>query len=172
MRNIRRLAPYVDITDGRAPSNPDLLVRLGVRETCFQQLSKYGLATTIAQYYGLVQDGLLEAVHLFEGIKRPLMHGDDKNADKAVLVYSWRPEVDFEWDGSQQEGWPVERIPPLGRVFVVLVRPEPDPKEYSGVGKVLGSIDKWNWVKEDPNLAGAPVDWAERYDRKVWSRAI
>jgi len=33
-----------------------------------------------------VQDGLLEAIHLFRGLKRPLMHGDDKEADKSVLV--------------------------------------------------------------------------------------
>lgn len=172
MRDIKGLAPYVDVTEGRAPSNPDVLIKLGVREASFQQLSKYALATTIAQYYGLVQDELLSAVHLFEGIKRPLMHGDDKNVDKTVLVYSWCPEVDFEWEGSRFDGSAVRRVPPPGRAFVVLVRPEPAPKDYPEVATIFGSIEKWNWVKEDPNLAGAPVDWAERYDRKSWSRAI
>jgi hypothetical protein len=172
MRNIRRIGPYVDFTEARAPSDSNLFVKLGVRETCFQQLSKYMLASTIAQYYGLVQDRLLSAVHFFEGIKRPLMHGDDKNVDKTVLVYSWRPEVDFEWEGSPFEGEVVERVPPQGRVFVVLVRPEVDPEEHLGVGKIFGSIEKWNWVKEDAALTGAPTELNDRYVRRVWSRAI
>src|SRR6185437_15030227 len=101
---------------------------------------------------------------------RPLMHGEDKDVDKRVLVYSWRPEVDYEWEGSPFDGWSVGRIQPLGRVFVVLVRPELDPIEYQGIGRVSGSIEKWNWVREAPNLAGAPVDWEDRYDKKIWSR--
>lgn len=130
MRNILRVGPYADVTEARSPSESDLIVKLGVRETCFQQLSKYALATTIAQYYGLVQDGLLNATHLFEGIKRPLMHGDDKNVDETVLVYSWRPAFDYQWEGYQNEGNAIKRIPPVGRVFVVLVRPEADPKDH------------------------------------------
>lgn len=95
MRPIQRVGPYVDITEARDPLNPALVVKLGLRGDSFQQNVRNALSTTIAQYYGIVQDGLLEAIHLFKGLKRPLMHGDDKGADKSVLVYSWRPEFDY-----------------------------------------------------------------------------
>ncbi len=58
------------------------------------------------------------------------------------------------------------------RVFVVLVREERQPNEFPGVGSVFGSIEKWNWVKEDPALPHAPIDWGERYATKLWSRNV
>jgi hypothetical protein len=170
MRDIQRVGPYVDIVEGRSPADPSLKIKLGLGGASFQQNLRLGLATYIAQYYGVVQDCMLNAVHLFRGLKRPLMDGDDEDADKNVLVFSWRPDADFVWEGSRFDGHVSERIPPLGRVFVVLVRPESQLISYPGVGTVFGSIEKWNWVKEDPSLAGAPVDWNQRYDKKLWSR--
>jgi hypothetical protein len=169
MRNIQRVGPYADIVEGRSPEDPASKVKLGLGEASFQQDLRLGLRTTVAQYYGLVQDYLLSAVHLFQGLKRPLMDGNDKEADKSVLVYSWRPETDFIWTGSPFDGRVCQMVPPSGRVFVVLVRPEPQPVDHPGVGRVVGSIEKWNWVKEDPSLSSAPVDWNQRYDRKLWS---
>jgi hypothetical protein len=52
-----------------------------------------------------------------------------------------------------------------GRVFVVLVREEPPNTE-----NVIGSIERWNWVEEDTDLPGAPLEWSERYEEKLWSR--
>jgi len=170
MRNIQRVGPYADIVEGRSADDPTLMVKIGLGEASFQQDMRFGLRTTIAQYYGLVQDYLSSAVHLFQGLKRPLMDGNDKKADKSVLVYSWRPETDFIWTGSPFDGRLCQMVPPEGRVFVVLVRPETNPADYSGVGRVLGSIEKWNWVKEDPFLPSAPVEWKQRYDKKLWSR--
>src|SRR5260370_29190053 len=91
------------------------------------------------------------------GSRRPLLHGDEKDADKSVLVYSWRSEVDYVWPGSRFDGKPVVKTPPPNRVFVVLVREERQPNEFPGVGAVFGSIEKWNWVKEDPALPHAPI---------------
>ncbi|MFZ3212372.1 MAG: hypothetical protein WA188_12740 [Terriglobales bacterium] len=172
MRPIQRVGPYVDITEARDPLNPALVVKLGLRGDSFQQSVRSALATTIAQYYGIVQDGLLNAIHLFKGLKRPLMHGDDKEADKSVLVYSWRPEFDCVWTGSQFDGNAIRKTPPPNRVFVVLVREEKQPNAYEGVGSVLGSIEKWNWIKEDPALPHAPIDWQERYGTRLWSRSL
>lgn len=170
MKAIQRIGQYVDIVEARDPLNSALVVKLGLREDSFQQNVENALATTVAQYYGIVQDGLLNAVHLFKGLKRPLLHGDDKQADKSIIVYSWRPEIDYVWVGSRFDGKPVQKTPPPNRVFVVLVREEREPNVYATVGSVFGSIEKWNWVKEDPALPHAPIEWQQRYEAKIWSR--
>jgi hypothetical protein len=172
MKGIQRIGPYVDIVEARDPGNPVLVVKLGLRQDGFQQNMENALATTVAQYYGIVQDGLLKAVHLFKGLKRKLVHGDDKDADKNVLVYSWRSQVDYVWVGSRFKGKPVLKTPPPNRVFVVLVREQKQPNEYADVGSIYGSIEKWNWVKEDPFLPHAPIHWRERYAEKIWSREL
>jgi len=141
------------------------VVKLGLREESFQQILHHNLNSLIAQYYGMVQDGLLNAMHAFKGLKRPLMLGDDMQADQGVVVYSWRPQFDFFWSGSRFEGEPIRKTPPPGRVFVVLTREEAQPNEFS----VFGSIERWNWIKEDPNLPHAPVEWSERYGTHLWS---
>jgi hypothetical protein len=156
--------------EGRSLGSEALVVNLGLRSDSFGQVLHHNLFTMVAQYYGIVQDGMLSAIHAFSGLKRPLMHGDDKDADKSVVVYSWRPAVDFVWTGSRLDGHPIEKTPPPGRVFVVLVREEKQPNRYEGVGDIWGSIERWNWVKEDPVLPQAPVDWKDRYGRKLWSR--
>lgn len=170
MRAIQRVGPYVDIVEAYDPENSALVVKLGLREDSFQQNVENALATTIAQYYGIVQDGLLNAVHLFRGLKRRLLLDDDTEADKNVLIYTWRPEVDYVWVGSRFDGKPVLKVPPADRVFVVLIREEKQPNEYAGVGPIFGSIEKWNWVKEDPSLPHAPIEWRDRYTEKIWSR--
>lgn len=170
MRAIRPLGPYRDVTEAYAPDNPLSVGYLGVREDSFKQVLHQNLFTTVAQYYGIVQDGMLEAIHLFRGLKRPLMHGDDKEADKNVLVYSWRPQVDCVWSPSRFDGNVILRPAPRGEVFVVLVREEKQPEQYPGCGSIVGSIEKWNWIKEDPLLPHAPIDWQARYGDKLWSR--
>lgn len=170
MRAIRPIGPYRDVTEARAPDNPLSVVTLGLRQDSFEQVLHHNLFTAVAQYYGIVQDGLLNAVHLFKGLKRPLMHGDDKEADKSVLVYSWCPTADCVWSPSRFDGNVILRPPPPARVFVVLVREEKQPNEYAGIEPILGSIEKWNWVKEDNMLRQAPVDWEQRYGEKLWSR--
>lgn len=134
-------------------------MKLGIRTASFQQYADRSLASAISQYYGIVQDDLMLARHLFRGLKRPLLHGGDQHADQDVLVYSWRSTVDYKWVGTPQRGHP-ERMnpPPKDQVFVVLVR-----EEKSNEHDILGSIERWNWVREDPDLPHAPVEWQERY---------
>jgi hypothetical protein len=172
MRTIQPVGPYRDIVEARSPLDPLLAVLVGLREDSFSPVLHHNLSTAVAQYYGIVQHELFHAVHAFKGLNRPLMDGEDMAADKRIVIYSWRPQKDYVWIGGQFGGKPVEKVPPRGRVFVVLVREEPGPNEYAGVGKVFGSIEKWNWVKEDPQLLQAPIEWQERYTSKLWSREI
>ncbi len=172
MKDIQRVGPYLDIVEARDPLNKALVVKVGLRGDSFQQSVQNGLKTVVAQYFGIVQDGLLDAMHCFEGLKRNLMHGDNTEVGGSVLVYSWRPEKDWIWSGSRFDGKPVAVNPPPKRVLVALVRREEQPNEYSGVGSVFGSIERWNWVKEDPLLPHAPVNWEIRYGTKLWSRSV
>ena len=142
------------------------MIRLGVRKDTFKVYADRGINSAIAQYYAMVQEGITLAQHMFRGLKRPLMHGDNTNADQNVLVYSWRSSIDAEWTGSKNSGHLVViPNPPVGRVFVVLAREEPQ-NEHG----IVGSIERWNWVREDPTLPHAPVDWQERYGQLLWSR--
>ena len=141
-------------------------VRLGVHKETFQRLRDFGGATPIAQYYGLVQQGLIYAdiAHLFRGVNRPLMDGDNEEADKHILIYSWVPQCDWEWDRSTSR--PVRRSPPANRVFAVQARQYVTPDEHGAVGAVL----HWSWIAEDRVLRAAPVNWDSRYTEKIWTK--
>jgi hypothetical protein len=168
MRSIQRAGLYKDTVDAPSPQDAALIIKFGARKEIFQEYARRGQRSAIAQYYGIVQDGLILARHAFRGLRRPLMLGGDMHADETVLVYTWRSEVDYEWAGTPQYGRPQPiSPPPAGRVFVVLVREE-EPDENG----VFGSIEKWNWVREDPRLRHAPVDWEQRYGTRLWSRDI
>ena len=95
---------------------------------------------------------------------RPLAVGDDMNADKSVLVYTWTPPYDFGLVGGRFAA-DIERYPPNpGKVFAVLIRQE------SRDDGVCGSIEHWSWIREARELSGAPVDWENRHEQKIWSR--
>lgn len=166
MRDFQGRGPYRDVIVAPSPSAPNNAVRLGLGADSIALFGYYG-KTAIAQYYGLVQEGIQEAAHCFRGVNRPMLDGDDKEADQRIVVYSWVPVSDYVWTGDQWSGGPAPRVPMLGKgkVFVVLVK-ECQPDKHG----VSGSIERWNWVREDPILAQAPVGWNERYSERLWSR--
>jgi len=166
MRDLKGAGPYRDLVDAPSPEAPEHTIKLGIRLDTFQQYERRGLFTAIAQYYGIVQDGLMLARHCFRGLKRPLMLGNDVDADRSVLIYTWRSLNDYEWAGSPQYGRPQPMHPaPAGKTFVVLVRQEA-PDSYG----IAGTIEHWNWVRQDPHLPDAPVKWRDRYESMLWSR--
>jgi hypothetical protein len=170
MKTIEPVGPYVDIIEARSPENPVSVVKVGARIDSFQGLVQQHLFTTVAQCYGIVQDGILDARHAFMGLNRPLMHEGDMEADRNVIAYSWRPKKDYIWTRGRFDGSPIPKNPPPNRVFVVLVRQEKEPNIYPGFGAIFGSVERWNWVMEAPDLSCAPVDWQNRYKQKLWSR--
>ena len=158
--------PYWDIVTALSPDQEET-IRFGVQYDTVKSVVREKLSTVVAQYYGIVQEGLQNASHLFRGLKRPLFHEGDSEADGSVLIYSWRPKVDYVWAGSPYNGTPRPKSQVPGRVFVVLVR-KTDQAEYN----VVGNIEHWNWVEEDSKLENAPVDWPDRYIEKLWSREL
>src|SRR5205809_768208 len=106
-REFRPIGIYADVTDAPSPIDPKRTVKLGVRSSTFRVYWQRRLTTAIAQYYGIVQDRMASAKHLFQGLRRPLMLEADENADQAVLVYTWRPLYDVIWGGSPFDGSPI-----------------------------------------------------------------
>jgi len=173
VRDVQPIGPYKDVVRMPSPTDSDKLLRsetfvqMGVQVDTFRKLLEFGLATAIAQYYGNVQEGLAfadDVVHLFKGLERPLMHESNMQADRDMLMYSWVPRRDWEWDRSTQ--MPKARTPAPNRVFTVTVRPFPQEDEY----RVAGIVLHWGWKDEDSMLRGAPVDPKERFSTKVWSK--
>jgi len=131
-----------------------------------------GWITPLAQFYGIVQEGLIVAEHAFRGLNRPMRYEENMEADQSIVVYAWAARNDYEWLGppySNGEPTPKPALP--GRIFVVLVREESTKEEENGK-QIMGTIEKWNWVREDGELRGAPIDWKVRYAKKLWSRSI
>lgn len=50
-------------------------------------------------------------------------------------------------------------------------RASPNVRHREKYGEVECFIAAWNWIEEDSVLAEAPIEWVDRYDRKLWSRA-
>jgi hypothetical protein len=100
------------------------------------------------------------------------MRASDMHGDANFFAYSWRPDHDFVWEGSQFDGYPVKKKPPSGIVFVVLVHLFKTPEDGPNHGLVSGSIEHWSWVNGDPELRFAPIEWEERYEDHLWSRDL
>ena len=164
MRELQPDGVYADVVQAPSPLTPKIPIRLGVEHHTFEQYRERGLFAPIAHYYGIVQCGVRQARHVFRGLKRPMAVADDMQADQNIFVYSWRPRIDYEWAGTTFNGKPVRHTPKARTVFVVLIRLQAVRPEIWGV------IEKWNWVREDPDLAEAPVNWEQRYEQKMWSR--
>jgi hypothetical protein len=112
---------YIQLVDAPSPGNSSHTVQFGVRRETFMRFTKYGLKTSIAQFYDIVQNGLILAEHAFRGLNRPMMRGNDKNADESIVVYSWKPSYDSEWIGDPFSGKMLRLTPPNDRVFTVIV---------------------------------------------------
>jgi hypothetical protein len=159
------VGPYAELVDARSPQNVEQSISVGLKKEVYLQHTRLGLKSAKGQFYGIVLPGLTTAMHCFRGLMRPLMLGVDMNADQSVAIYAWKPQDNYEWVGDTPHGTIARLDPPLDQVFVVLVREQPtDDQGASGV------ILRWYWIREDPMLAGAPVDWQIRFGKKLWSR--
>ena len=129
--------------------------------------SSRGQSTAIAQFYEIVQNGLILALHVFRGLKRPCCSGDDMGADKSKLVYVWTPAFDAIWKRERFQGAPSRCQPPSSAVFAVYVSPNGAKQEFPDVS---GWIEHWAWLDEDDKSPGRPVKHETRYDEHLWSR--
>lgn len=85
MRQPTKVGPYFDVVVAPSPVSPESSVKLGVKHESFTAaVLKVKLSTVVAQYYGIIQDGLRDAKHVFRGLERPLMRDEDMHGDQNV----------------------------------------------------------------------------------------
>lgn len=81
-----------------------VVVRYGVRKEITARLQDQRRVIPIAQFWGLVEPGLIIAKHLFQGLERGLYFEGDMNADQRFLIYTWRSSRDYRWQGDPHYG--------------------------------------------------------------------
>jgi len=124
-----------------------------------------GQMTAIAQFFKLVGNGLIVTRHIFYGLNRPLFDDDNMKADQEKIIHSRKPPRDYRWKTRYE----LEQISaPPGKVFVTIV--SKNVKHNSRFPMVYGWVDRWNWVEEDIGLPEAPINWVDRYRKKIYTR--
>lgn len=142
----------------------------GILADDLKLLWQQGKGVEIAQLYELVIPGLILSKHIFRGLRRRLYCDESQDADQSKFVYSRTPAFDVVITTGSIPGDPkiVKRAAPPSKTFVVIVSPNiRHRREYPMID---GWLDRWNWVDVDPGLDEAPVNWLDRYDKKLYSR--
>lgn len=128
-------------------------------------MRKRNLTIRLIHLFHIVDPGLILAKHIFQGLKRPLLYGDDENGDKAKLIFTWPAKYDWDYDQGKrfESDGLTRRDAPPNTVFGVIATPNASP-EFPNVDYWL---DSWCWIDASPTLPGAPIDWETRYDSKL-----
>ncbi|ODB94973.1 hypothetical protein A3194_20125 [Candidatus Thiodiazotropha endoloripes] len=129
--------------------------------------SDRGLSTYLAQFFEIVDTGLIDPAHVFKGLKRPMFCGDDRNADAEKHAITWDPGFDAIWIGNRFKGLTRRTAAPKDRVFVSIVSSNLKTDDFPDVDYW---IEHWTWVVQSGDLPGAPIDWQTRYKEKLWSK--
>ena len=163
--NYTKLRSYVSsapIVTGQSQS-----VLLGVPKKSIEAKAERGFSVSLGQLYGIVHSGLIFAKHAFQGFKRPMYAGDDREADGAKISFTWSAKEDARLVGNAQQHSLEFSPAPNDRVFAVYISPNEMLTEFPDI---MGWIEHWTWLPKSNSLQDAPIDWETRYDKKLWSR--
>jgi hypothetical protein len=168
---IKENGEIVYLVDGWAvdddPNPNPRVVKFGLLK---QDLKKYidrSMMSSFAQFDQLIVNGLIMTRHIFQGLNRPLYDDQSLSADKNKLIHTWRPSWDYEWRGGRS-GASHRLRAPENSVFVAII--SKNTKHLDKFPSVYGWIDWWNWLQEDGFLPEAPLNWFNRYDKKLYTR--
>ena len=153
----------------KAPVSPDWAIGdLGFDGTLLRTLIGYGRHTQAFAFLSLVRDQLVFAEHCFQGLNRPFFdaHLRQVTQGEGIYVYSYSLTYDVAFDHAADRLRVSE--PPTGQVYMVVVSPVSD-EDRTRFG-IHGWIRWWNWVREDSDLRGAPVNPRTRFARALWTR--
>lgn len=126
--------------------------------------ARRGESTVIAQFDGLVKNGMVLTKHIFQGLRRKLRTDEDSDSDQRMLVHVRKPSYNYFVSNKRI----MREDAPKATVFAVLV--SPNIKHKDKYPEVHGWINTWTWLDEEPGLAEAPIGWVDRYDNKLWTR--
>ena len=155
------------LIDGFAfEGNRQKVVQYGILQNDLKKYAERGQKHALGHFFSLVMNGLILTEHIFEGLQRPLCVEEDMEGDKKKYVHSRKPACDYIWDNH--DNYPKKVIAPVNQVFVVII--SKNIHYIREFPEVHGWIERWSWVKEDSQLKGAPKNWVDRYDEKVFTR--
>lgn len=169
MRLLEQRGGHVWVTDApnwAALSGKNHLT-IGVSKQGITERADRGLRWQLGQMYGVLGPGLIFTEHVFQGLRRDMYVRMDRNAAASKFALAWAAKRDAQLAGDKFSPTLEFADPPLNRVFVVYISPN---EMLSDFPDVFGWAEHWTWVAADGRLAGAPVEWSDRYDKKVWSR--
>ena len=147
-------------------TNETDVVQFGILKRDLEKFVRRGMLSVFAQFDQLVCNGLINSKHIFKGLKRPLYNDDSFTADEDVLIYTRRPNYDFEWRGGPQ-GQSVRIKAPGNSVFVILVNK--NIRHADKFPEIYGWIDRWNWIQEDAYIPEAPINHESRYGQRIFT---
>lgn len=141
-------------------------LKIGITRKTLMAKAQMGLSFQLGQFYGVVVPGLINAQHVFAGLKRDMLVGDDDHADEQKLAVTWAATRDAQLVGASTNA-KISYLPaPVGKVFVTYITLNQRPDEFP---EIHGWAEHWAWLSADSLLPGAPVEWDKRYTGKVWS---
>lgn len=143
------------------------LYKVAVSPEAIKERADRGLRAQLGQMYGVLGHGLISVQHVFEGLRRDMYVKNDKQAADKKLAATWAAKVDYYLEGEKSSPRLAHSIVKDNRVFVVYISRNDLVTEFPDIA---GWADHWAWIAADSQLEGAPVEWQERYDRKLWSR--
>ena len=156
----------VYLIDGLAFENGQkTVVKYGLLQSDLGKYAERGQTYAIGQFISLVGNGLICTRHIFSGLKRPLCDDGSMDADQGKFIHSRKPKWDFKWKDTDT---PEQILAPAGKVFVIII--SKNIKHLDRFPMIYGWIDWWNWVEEDKGLAEAPINWVDRFGKKIYSR--
>ena len=169
LRLLKQPGGHVWVAD--APNWPGLPGRdhviIAVAKQGIEERAGRGHSWQLGQMYGVVGPGLIFAEHVFQGLRREMYVRMNKKAAATKLAVTWAAKRDAQLVGDKYHTHIQFTEPPPNRVFVVYISPNGMLSEYPDV---LGWAEHWAWVAADGQMSGAPVEWNDRYDKKLWSR--
>lgn len=142
-------------------------LKIGISQDAIKIRVQRGLRHMVGQLYGVLGPGLILAQHVFQGLKRDMYVRNDSHADVKKLAITWAHPRDAFFAGDPFAAR-LEYLPaPENRVFGVYVSPNEMIEEFPSI---LGWAEHWTWIAADPNTAAAPFGWAQRYEKRLWTK--
>jgi len=140
-------------------------LRIGIAQDDIQLRAGRGLRYMVGQLYGVLGPGLIFAEHVYRGLKRDMLVRGDSHADVNKLAVTWAATRDARFVGAPEDGRLEYLEAPASRVFGVYVSPN---KMLDAYPSIFGWAEHWTWLPADPNVTGAPLDYATRFEEELW----
>lgn len=136
-------------------------IKMGIIMSQIDKRSDRSLKWMLGQLYGIIENGLINSVHIYQGLNRAMFVNGKADADTAKLVYCLKPNNDFTLTGDRFSP-ALEKSPkPDGdQVFALIISPNEDLTNFPDI---VGWIEHWSWIDSCPADVNRPIDHETRY---------